>query len=735
MISNLKKLALGIMAAGGLVVPLAVVASCNSSDTIDLKIEAKTSVELKREDIWLGKYKELATLVKVFDGMNETRLEKIKVDLKTITEGSLYQIILTANEGYTIDGETSLKSTNFQIPVENLVIEDKEDVPAEVARDDVFGENLKTIATLSKFFDLPVGMSQAELDESVEVRIQKATTRQSKWVIILTPKPGFRIGGADILVSEPFDVEIVDLVIEKIDPAPTDITAEDIGGEKFKTFAFLSRLFTGSGFEASNLQYIDVTLTNVFASVYTIILAPTEGFTINGSSEAFVSANFSVGISDLTITKKAEVPKDITEDEVKVQDITRVRFLSKLFEGDDLTQEKINEGLIVSLNPISEGALYKVYTIVLTARTGFTIGGATTLSSNRFTLQADVNVNTISLSGFPIAPEDIAGENYKSWATLVKLFTFDTRITSENVEDIFSINKSEVGSSYLITLHANDGFILNGVGVVGGKEIDSDFITLPSNYTINKRTDVTEFKPSQILNGRFRDFAVLDKLFVGGNFHEDMLNTLTITLSNPTSEEKYTITLTPNTGYTINGSTEGLTSIPFTIPKENIQLVVIESTPKDITWEDIQSEEFVESREFLSQLFELDNTWTQEKILETFSITTDEIPGSVGMWRIILTPINSLDVTINGGTSLPSSAITLVVELDIDQLSLEPFDITAQDVDNDNFKSWATLQKLFNFNELTEEVVMNAVDVTMHPMEGNEPRRVTLTARPGYSII
>ncbi|MGL4252345.1 MAG: hypothetical protein ACRCRQ_02245, partial [Metamycoplasmataceae bacterium] len=435
MIINFKKLALGIMVAGGLVVPLAVVASCSSSKTVDLKIKTKSSVTLVREDIWANKYKELTTLKKVFEGVSESELEKVEVRLETIVEGQNYRIVLTAKEGYTINGKASLNSIDFQIPTENLVITEKETIPTEIPRNDVVGDNLKTITTLSKFFNLPADLTQEELDESVDVKLQKATTRQDKWIIILTAKPGFTIGGQTILTSEPFDIEIVNLIIEKIDPAPTGITADDIAGEKFKTFEFLSLLFRGEGFTRESIKNMDIKMQPIFQGVYTITLTPLEGFTINGSTEDFVSSNFVVGTSNLVISAKADVPKNITQEEIEAQNIKRVEFLGKLFEGVDLTQPKIDEGVVVSLNPISSDNLYKRYTITLTAKNGFTIGGMPSLTSNQFTLQVNLEgMQSKTLDPFSILADEIAGDNFKSFATLIKLFVFDSRINSTNVE-------------------------------------------------------------------------------------------------------------------------------------------------------------------------------------------------------------------------------------------------------------------------------------------------------------
>ncbi|MGL5643675.1 MAG: hypothetical protein ACRCW3_02775, partial [Metamycoplasmataceae bacterium] len=63
MISNLKKIALGIISTGGIVVPLAVVASCSSTtNEEDLKITAVNNPSVSAEEVAGEDYKSLATL-------------------------------------------------------------------------------------------------------------------------------------------------------------------------------------------------------------------------------------------------------------------------------------------------------------------------------------------------------------------------------------------------------------------------------------------------------------------------------------------------------------------------------------------------------------------------------------------------------------------------------------------------------------------------------------------------
>ncbi|MGL5617727.1 MAG: hypothetical protein ACRCWU_01575, partial [Metamycoplasmataceae bacterium] len=72
-----QRIVLGVMATG-LLVPLFVVASCNSSDgVVNYDITPKDAPQLLITDIVDDEYKKISTLEKVFDGINANNLQNL----------------------------------------------------------------------------------------------------------------------------------------------------------------------------------------------------------------------------------------------------------------------------------------------------------------------------------------------------------------------------------------------------------------------------------------------------------------------------------------------------------------------------------------------------------------------------------------------------------------------------------------------------------------------------------
>ncbi|MGL5643312.1 MAG: hypothetical protein ACRCW3_00825, partial [Metamycoplasmataceae bacterium] len=105
-----------------------------------------------------------------------------------------------------------------------------------------------------------------------------------------------------------------------------------------------------------------------------------------------------------------------------------------------------------------------------------------------------------------------------------------------------------------------------------------------------------------------------------------------------------------------------------------------------------------------------------------------------GIWQIVLTLIDPVDFEINGQPFLFSNIIIVeVMDLNIQQRS-GSLVIDAQDIEGENYKSFNTLVKLFDFGATPEPVIMQAFIVSMNPMTGNDPRIIILNVNPGFTI-
>ncbi|MGL5205090.1 MAG: hypothetical protein ACRC63_02460, partial [Metamycoplasmataceae bacterium] len=169
---NMKKMALGVIASGGFLVPLAVVASCGSSATEEVT-NFEYSVKSTPNKIWISdirneKYKDPKTLAKVFEGINDSDLENINIELESnVAEVSKQnRIILTANNGYSIMGQKSIRSAEFNILPTEFYISPKTEAPNNITSWEIIN-NKDDIEFLIKLFN---GIEEDDLD-NIDVEI------------------------------------------------------------------------------------------------------------------------------------------------------------------------------------------------------------------------------------------------------------------------------------------------------------------------------------------------------------------------------------------------------------------------------------------------------------------------------------------------------------------------------------------------------------------------------------
>ncbi|MGL5643880.1 MAG: hypothetical protein ACRCW3_03875 [Metamycoplasmataceae bacterium] len=622
MISNIKKMALGIMSIGGIVVPLAVVASCGSTaKDVNLVITDKTNPVVTEQDIAGDNYKSLATLEKIFDGITANDLANVTVTKETVNVDE-YVIVLTAKEGYTIGGKTTLRSATFKLSIDMEITAKTNPV---VRQDDIEGEGYRTLGTLEKIFD---GISASDLD-NLTVTIEGPVA--GNYVITLTAKDGYSINGQKTYKSASFSLSTINMEITA-KPNPV-VRLEDIEGEKYKTLATLEKIF--DGISASDLDNLTVTI---------------------------------------------------------------------------------------------EGPVANNYAVTLTAKDGYAIDGEKTLKSTAFALLAiDMEIIAKTLAPNEIKPEDVENNAFKSYATLQKLFAFDTAMITEDLLNravVITMTPMTGNQPRIVTLTVNNGYAINGM-----PSLDSNEFIIPINYVIQKVPTVpTDIKPSDIENDNYKRLSVISKLFTGPDFSEAMIAHLDIELITITQGQSYQIKLTPKTDVWINGGITSITSDTFTLFVRNVAISNKTTVPTDITQRNLEDSTYIHSLEFLNKLFNL-GSLTQADIDNNIDVTFTNAGGITH--KIILTA-KSDDFRINGRVSHDSNVFNTVVNVIvsiIDNPQISTFDT----LNNTALKSLATIRKVFNIDPNLTQAQMDArVNVTFTNNDGDD--FITLTARPGYVI-
>ncbi|MGL5205851.1 MAG: hypothetical protein ACRC7B_03010 [Metamycoplasmataceae bacterium] len=565
MTRNLKKIALGIMSAGGILVPLAVVASCTpESKSEDFKITAITNPTVIETDIEGEAFKSLATLQKLFSGITQSDLNNIIVTKESVATNE-YVIVLTANEGYTISGQSTLRSATITLSVKlplELNIAAKTLMPNEIKAADVEGNAFKSYATLQKLFEFDtIVITEELLNRAVTVSMTPMTGDQPR-VVTLTANNDFTINGAQSLESNSFTISFnVNYVIQKTATVPTNIKPSDIADDKYKMWPIVSRLFNGSGFGAGVLVNLDIRLITVVSGLtYQIELIPLTGFEINGESTGIISNEFTLSITNLDITAKSSDPQDITfknlEDGAYIQSKA---FLEKLFNIDAaLTQTVIDNTINVEFSNIT-GDQYEIR--LTTKSIDYNINGQTTIESNPFSTVINIDISALNPITQDISILDLVpGSTLESLNTLQKAFNIaaDQGLIDLGLEVVL---EDLANDRAIITLQRKTGYIIND-GINNVESISSESFTKLMVITGSPRTaPLTSTKmTSDHVVANLHTFNTLNNFFEG--ITSEMINRDFTARLNNLETGFSTITLTANDKNLFSTGRE-ITSIQF----------------------------------------------------------------------------------------------------------------------------------------------------------------------------
>ncbi|MGL5205850.1 MAG: hypothetical protein ACRC7B_03005 [Metamycoplasmataceae bacterium] len=421
---------------------------------------------------------------------------------------------------------------------------------------------------------------------------------------------------------------------------------------------------------------------------------------------------------DLKITAKSDPTVILTD--IQGENWKSLATLQKLFNG--ITQSDL-DNVIVTKSDISEVK----YVITLTAKSGYTISGQEKLEL-QFTLSIELDMTAKVLDPYQIKEDDVDNDAFKSYATLQKLFQFDTaKIDEELLHRAVVVTMTPMTGNQprVVTLTANKGYALNGMPI-----LDSNTFVIPINYVINQTAIVpTDIKPSDLLGDNYKMWPVVSKLFTGPDFNEDMLENLVIELITITEGQTYQIKLTPLTDFEINGGTTGITSEAFNVLIINLDITIAVSNPQDITLKNLQDGALIHSKDFLEKLFEL-GTLEQTVIDNVINVEFVHIAGT--QYRIKLT-VKSIDYRINGATTLESNPFNIVQNINITRISPVIADVSTFDLRTpDALKSLNTLQKVFNIEadqDLIDRGLVVRINDLLDPLVS-----IGLQARSGYII-
>ncbi|MGL5617429.1 MAG: hypothetical protein ACRCWU_00005, partial [Metamycoplasmataceae bacterium] len=542
-----------------------------------------------------------------------------------------------------------------------------------------------------------------------------------KLALIITSTSGFLTPLA-VMASCTSSSEIINYdITSKTYPK---ITENDIKDNNYTKLSTLEKLF--DGVNEDNLKNLTVTKNEITTGgVYNIALIAKKGYSIQEKS-ILLSDEFTLITHDHNLNI-SQINNPIVEiEDIENNQFMKLSTLVKIFSGIN----NVNlSNLTVSLNIIIEDS---VYTITLNANNGYTIAGRTTLISNEFTTDINLNITPKTLIPFSILASDVNNDNFKSFETINKLFDLDSSITETILNEgvIITMNPMAGSQSRIVTLSANKRYIINNQ-----KVLDSNEFTLPIDYQINRNTIApNDIKPSDITGDKFKEFAVISKLFNGPSLNQTNLTNFDIEKIEITQFRVYTIKLTPKLGYTLNDSTDGLTSSEFTLNIRNISISRRETIPSDITQEDINDPTIFKSKVFLDKLFDF-GTLSQSDIDNLLEITVSAIAGGTS-YKITLNAKTIDEIINNSFEEFDSDQFSLYIrDMLISKVPIVPTDITLADVENPNIvKSKGFLSKLFNLGTLTQLEIDNLLIVTLETVTVGMDYQISLSPNGNVTI-
>ncbi|MGL5590886.1 MAG: hypothetical protein ACRDCH_02340, partial [Metamycoplasmataceae bacterium] len=233
---------------------------------------------------------------------------------------------------------------------------------------------------------------------------------------------------------------------------------------------------------------------------------------------------------------------------------------------------------------------------------------------------------------------------------------------------------------------------------------------------------------SELTGTNLHTVGTLEKLFNG----IDATNLANVTSGgpdNPTPGALISVTLSPKDGYVIRGGNALVAN--FTVPSLiNVNITARTLTSNEIKAEDVDNDAF-KSYSTLQKLFEFDTAEVTGELLDKAVVIT--MTPETGNQQRIVTLTATMDYEINGQPSLDSNQFIIPINYTIEKTTPAPADIPASDVENENYKNWSLVSKLFTGANFNEQMLGN-LNIELVTITANQRYQIKLTPKTGFNI-
>ncbi len=549
----------------------------------------------------------LITIKKLFsfsDDLNQSVINGLKV--KAIETDNRFQLVLQAEEGFTINnGLEQILSQPFNVYSDKIKINLKktEEINQakitnfDIAKIETTGNQTIDIAKfniIKNVFDF--GKISSNFIEN-SLWIKRTDINKNTHTLTLIPKPGYYINDLDPeeeLTSLKFNsyengVTVIDFevepILENLIISHEEIysISEEVSLIHEPIIIILKKLFNFGEMTNQEIQNaFKIQRINENLLTNKLNLIANDGYTINGSKN--LESNHVIASSNFIIDKKTkeEIESEITQVEINSIDenlqnidIAKLSIIKKVFSISEVNRisfldEKIMAGLKIKkvISPLTENS--KNFQFELSAETSFEINSVQhgKILSNEFTLP----INTLEIKRKESITEIISEKEILNIGTALgnidesklktirKIFTFDISLDQLIINGL-QISRSEpsLANQYTFTLTAKDGYTIEGNSKLDsisfhiGDEMDikpHEKIVLDISFDeINKFEEVpTKTNIEQIITIR-KAFV-----FEPSITDEQIINGLKVHKTKPDTTNNYTLVLTTNTGFMINGA-------------------------------------------------------------------------------------------------------------------------------------------------------------------------------------
>ncbi|MGL5438260.1 MAG: hypothetical protein ACRDA7_00815 [Metamycoplasmataceae bacterium] len=650
---------------------------------------------------------QLNILGKLFTGSDLNSANQINFAVSVDTTKRI--VTLTGKNDYTISGNKTLNSTQYNITTNNIVLNITKITSPKLLNSDITileGTNTTDqLPVLKKLFN---GIDNTNIAH-ITFKLDK-----NKSTVTLTANTGYVFDqSSTTLESDKYTIEPapnINLEITKVNNPvllSTDIDilkAKDLPAQ----LVALKKLFGGSGLIAENQPHFTIAVDE---AQKTVTLKANSGYTINNAAE-FKSNAYTIEPISLTIAKIAGAitisERDINNLE-GTEPTLKLASLAKLFNGADLKAENLNKFTIT----VDKTNLV----VVLKANDGYIFNKTEqSITSNKYTLEKPppviVNLTiTAKPAGVVLSLAEITDlestDKAKQLVVLQKLFE-GADLKKEN-QDKFTVivNKND----RIVSLMAENGFTIDNKTLLPSNKYENEVISL--NITKIATPTITESDIAALKgNNDTNKLASLNKLFGGTDI--DKIANFTIEVN----ETNRIVTLKPIPGYSINGANtfaSDVYTLSLNITAKSGTLTILQ-----IDIDNLNGNDKAKKLESLNKLFEGAD-------LKIENIDKLKIAVDTGNKKVTLTTIEGY--SIGGATSLVSNVYTIdpvIVNLDITKqtgnIILTETDLTNLTGDN-NDKKLESLKKLFGGNDLKID------NIGKFTIESNTTNR-TVTLKP-----